>query len=501
MAPVDRPNVLWIFCDELRRDAVGSYGNHYVEIQTPHIDGIGAGGVVFDDYFVNSPVCVPSRMSMLTARSPEQTGVYGNEAADEGYPVPPDTVTFPQVFADHGYRTANFGKEHIPKRIRPWATHDPTGSGMQDLIKASKPYGPSLIRSPGVPRVVGGVFPEDCAFPPAQITQHVIRALDAADDRPFLLRASYLQPHTPILVPEPWAARYPTAAFPERPTRHHGLSEFEQRLGVINRGDGDGVDDAMAPRDFQQAQANYFGLVSWIDDQVGQLLSALDSRGLRKSTIILFTTDHGSYLGEDGNFGKHTFAPQNQRVPLMIRWPGTVEDGGRRTDMSQGLDVARTLFGLCGIPSPPGFGGRDLFGGEDAPAHVFGSIGYGSPSSLAFPNFGVGTYLGGRGWPRRSCVRTDRFRLDLNTRVDGRAVAPEDEDVFLVDRSTDPLEVENRSSDAEYDDVRTELRRILIDHTQGAVEAPDTAVYGPGRTQGWKGKMGRALARVSTSSD
>jgi len=98
-------------------------------------------------------------------------------------------------------------------------------------------------------------------------------------------------------------------------------------------------------------------------------------------------------------------------------------------------------------------------------------------------------------------VRTGRFRLDLNTRIDGRAVAPENEDVFLVDRSTDPLEEENRSSGAEYDDVRTELRRILIDHAQGAVEAPDTAVYGPGRTQGWTGKMGRALARVRTSSD
>jgi arylsulfatase A-like enzyme len=459
---MNSPNILWLYCDELRADALGCYPTPGgLRPRTPAVDALAAGGVLFDRCYTNSPVCVPSRTAALTGLLPERTGVYHNEAAAPGFPVPEGLLTFPEVLAAAGYATASIGKEHIPLALAPWQLDDHAGAGMRDPLDGCDEE--SLVRTPGMRFVVGGSHPDE-GYRPDEVARRAIAWMRAAS-RPFLLRASFLQPHTPVVPPRRWADRFSPGDQPG-----HDLdpvepgSRFERRFGELNGG-------REMPEDLlRRAQADYLALVAWVDEQVGLLLDALGDLGLAENTIVVLTSDHGAHLGEGGAFGKHTFAPQSHRVPLIVRAPGRLAPG-RRDDLAQSLDLGRTLFGLAGIPAPEQFGGRDLTS-EPAPTHVLSTIGYGGPEARAFPNRDEGTWYGGRGWPRRSCIRTVRHRLDATVRIDGATAGPDDEDVFLADSLTDPLELRNLADDPAHAQVRDALLADLRAHARSAVEVP-----------------------------
>jgi arylsulfatase A-like enzyme len=459
-------NVLWIYCDELRADALGCYASPAgFRPHTPHIDALAAGGVVFDRCYANSPVCVPSRTATLTGRLPEETGVYHNEAAAPGFPIPRGLQTFPEVFAAAGYATASFGKEHIPKALRPWQLDDPTGGGMGDpLIHASEE---SRVRTTGLGVLVAGTHPDSEDYLPDAVG-HRVRDWMRTASGPFLLRASLLQPHAPVVPPERFVRMVDHDSLPDARTVPTANSRFEQRFAEINAG------LEMSDEQLRRAQVAYHALVSWVDEQVGQILQELESTGLAHDTIVILTSDHGANVGEGGAFGKQTFAPRSHRVPMIIRWPRRLRPE-RRTDLMQSMDLPRTLAGLTGVPMPPAFGGRDVFADAE-PERVFATIGYGGPRSRTFPNHGAGTWDGERGWPRRSCVRTPRFRLDVNVRLDGARPAPEDEDVFLADSLTDPDEVVNLAGDPSLAGVRDELLAAVRRHAATALEVPDASV-------------------------
>jgi choline-sulfatase len=133
--------------------------------------------------------------------------------------------------------------------------------------------------------------------------------------------------------------------------------------------------------------------------------------------------------------------------------------------------MARTLGALCDIAPHEQFGGRDLFG-EPAPERVYSTIGYGLPESSSFANLGRGRWPDGSGWPRRACVRTDRFRLDMNVRRNGAAVPPDEEDLFLADVRQDPAELRNEAANPDYAAVVRELRDDLLARARDAVEPP-----------------------------
>ena len=133
-------NVVYIFCDELRQDALGCYGNPAGPMKTPNIDSIARRGILFENCFCNSPVCVPSRASLLTGLYPEDTAVYHNEAAFPTFELPRAVTTFPEVLAQAGYRTANFGKTHLPAQMRPFQLDDQDGSKMNMGLTAEE-YG------------------------------------------------------------------------------------------------------------------------------------------------------------------------------------------------------------------------------------------------------------------------------------------------------------------------------------------------------------------------
>jgi choline-sulfatase len=282
---------------------------------------------------------------------------------------------------------------------------------------------------------------------------------------PFLVRLSILQPHTPVLPParfvQLYADRDPGLPEPLPDT----LSAFERRVAQIHQL------HRMPPEKLHAARLHYYAQVAWVDTQVGRVLDFLAESGREEGSIVLFGADHGNPIGDTWAFGKHTFTPTVHRVPQIVSWPGTLPTGQVREDICDSLDVARTLFGLAGIAVPASFKGRDLFA-DPAPEAVYATIGYGERDSKMGPNGGRGEWYGGRGWPRRSCVRTARYRLDKNMRLDGARPTEADEDIFLADVQADPSEFVDLASAPQYAPVVKELCAKLEAHAAGAVDVP-----------------------------
>ena len=472
---MSKANIVWIYCDELRADALSCYGNAHFQPRTPYLDWLAEMGVRFDRCYCNSPVCVPSRTSVLTGLYPEDTGVYHNEAAWPNYRLLCSPVTLPQVFAENGYATANFGKVHIPHEMEPWQVSDTDGGGMREYYAVATEEELAFFRPPGIPTVIGGHFPGDRPYPAEQVTQNALRYMAEAEE-PYFVRLSYLQPHTPVLPRPPYDRMYMEEAFPDTVSVPGTLSQFEARFGEV-------IGSRQMPREqVFLAQAYYYGLVSWIDEQVGVLLNSLRERGELENTIVIFGADHGCSLGEAGRYQKQTFTRAAQRVPRLIAWPGTIDGGQVRNDISESLDLGKTLCAMVGIEDPAQFKGRDLFS-DPAPEAVYSTIGFGFASSRAFPNLGAGTYSGEQGWPRRACVRTDRYRLDKNIRLDGQPVRAEQEDICLIDMQTDLEENVNLAGAPGYAELVERLSAMIDAHVVEHLEVPETHVLRDDRVE------------------
>ena len=464
----DRPNIVWIYCDELRTDALGCYGNSHLDVRTPHLDALAGEGVRFANCFCNSPVCVPSRMTKMTGLYPEDTGVYHNEGAWPNYRVDGSFTMFPEVFAAHGYRTADFGKLHLPRGMNPWQERGSGSFERAGMMKGVDPGELGIIEIPGPGSMIGGHYPGGRPYPPDRLAEEALEWIHGGGG-PYLARLSYVQPHTPVFPPPPYDTMHSKADIPDRFSEERTTSRFEGRFAEIQEA------HRLTDEQRRLAQVYYYGLVSWIDSQVGRVLSALDESGQRENTVVVFDADHGASLGEGRVFAKHTFAPQVHRIPRIISQPGTVPRGQVRDDICEGLDLARTLFALAGIESPEQFKGRDLMD-STPPEAVFGTIGYGYRSSWAFPYLGHGRYPDDHGWPRRACVRTERYRLDRTVRRDGEIVGPEERDMFFCDWKEDPFETRNRADDPALAGEIERLNALLDAHVERRVEPPENYV-------------------------
>lgn len=462
-----QPNVVWIMCDELRASALSCYGTRFESVRTPNIDRIAQRGVRFSNVFATSPICVPMRTSLMTAAHPETTGVYGNEGAWASYPYDRDLVTFPELFARAGYETVNFGKTHLPRSMQPWQIDDNRGAQGRLFFDGVETRPEDEIGLPGMPRVkIGGHFTEDHPFPGEEVTQRSLAWLDdREEDTPFLLRISYLQPHTPVVPPPPFAGRYRDEPWGDPRDLGSAGSAFERRVGEVL-----GTAD-LTTEEVHRIQADYHALVAWVDAEIGRVVEHLEARGMLDDVILIFSADHGVSLGEGNRLLKHTFAPESHRIPQIISWPGRLPAGDVRSEVCESLDLVRTLCALTGVPPADTFEGRDLFGSKPTGV-AFATLGYGEPDSLHTPNAGNGTWSDGGGWPRRSCIRTDRYRLDMTTRRNGKAVTPDEEDLFLCDVVEDPAERVNRANDPDLAETRAGLRQQLLDHVADGYEPP-----------------------------
>jgi choline-sulfatase len=349
------PNVLLVMVDQLAASWLPAYGHPVV--QAPNLTALAGAGTVFDAAYCASPLCAPSRASLLTGRLPSRTRVYDNAAE-----MPASLPTVTHALRAAGYATALAGKMHFvgPDQLHGFEerlTPDVYPAGLDWTPDWRAPLDERLpwyhtmesVVSPGVSAASMQVDYDD------EVRFHAVRALfDHARRRPgepFFLVASFTSPHDPWELPRRYWDRYDPGAIEPPAVGAIPLEEADphsRRLRAMC-----GVDEAaLTDEQVRRARHAYFAAISYVDERIGEVLGALREAGLEDDTLVVFTADHGEMLGERGLWFKMAFFEDSVRVPLVVRGPPELVRAGARVaaPVSQ-LDLVPTLLELCGVAS------------------------------------------------------------------------------------------------------------------------------------------------------
>tara|TARA_B100000029_G_scaffold516824_1_gene635340 strand:+ start:56120 stop:57526 length:1407 start_codon:yes stop_codon:yes gene_type:complete len=350
-----RPNILLILTDDQGVWATGCYGNS--EIRTPNIDQIANSGVRFDNFFVSSPVCSPSRATLLTGRIPSQHGVHdwirsGNIGPGSASFLDGE-VTYTDILASHGWKCGISGKWHLGNSTLPqhgfshWFTHQ-FGGG---------PYN-------NAPMVRNGLPVTEEGYVTNVITNDALSFMDSHANQkdPFYLSVHYTAPHSPWTGhPQNIVDSYNDCVFascPQEPIHPWAGNLTYQHMG--NR----------------ESLKGYMAAVTAMDLDIGLLLNRLDHHGIRNDTLVVFLSDNGFSLGHHGFWGKGNGTnPLNMyensiRVPALISQPGRLPEGKIQDTMISAYDFMPTLLSYLDLPVPweKNLPGRNTLGtwlGED----------------------------------------------------------------------------------------------------------------------------------------
>ncbi|MDF1514818.1 MAG: sulfatase-like hydrolase/transferase [Anaerolineae bacterium] len=464
-----RPNILWIQSDEHRPDSLGCYGSPWAK--TPHLDRLASRGIVYQNCVCNSPVCVPSRASQLTARYPQEVNVLLNQVSDEHHinetenVYPSGTLTFPEVFESAGYATASFGKWHVPVH-KTWQVNKSlvnidAYSGYYALNEAYDEAEHHVIKRPGGTSIIlAGTYPVAEGHPSQVITDWAVEWLRSRDkEKPFLLRISHNWPHTPVLAPPPFDQLYDPD---DIPIRYYDEQAYLTRSSRDRRiADGQRMKE-LSRDQIRQVWKDYMGLVACVDHEVGRALSILEELGLLENTIVLFSADHGKALGEWGATEKGFYDAEVWRVPFILAGPGVPSAGKIDHHICELVDTGRTLCNLAGVDVPAQFKGRDLI--NEAPRDaVYGQIGWPDPDAPLVQRMNLRRRRGSITSAMRSAVRTQRYRMDVTFYMDGATLPIEQADGNLFDLELDPGETRNLWDDPAAQDIKNALWQKLLE--------------------------------------
>ncbi len=357
-----RPNVLFIAIDDLN-DWVGPLGGHPM-VKTPHMDSLAERGTTFLNAHVQSPLCNPSRASLMLGLRPTTTGIYGLAPWFRDVEALRDRVTLPQHFAAHGYRTFTTGKVYHggaggPKRrlqeFDVWGPPGGIGIRPPEKLIPPTPMG-------NHPLMDWGVFPhndedkQDYIVASWAIEQ--LRAMP--EDQPFFLAVGFFLPHVPLYATQQWFDLYPDDDSVLPPVKEDDRADTprfswylhwqlpEPRLRWVKEND-----------QWRNLVRSYLACTSFIDAQVGRLLAALEETGFAENTVVVLWSDHGYHLGEKLITGKNTLWDRSTRVPLIFAGPG-VRPGARTNRPAELLDMYPTLVELCGLPARDDLEGLSL---------------------------------------------------------------------------------------------------------------------------------------------
>ncbi|HTX23421.1 MAG TPA: choline-sulfatase [Steroidobacteraceae bacterium] len=317
-----RPNLLIIMADQLSAHALRAYGGPVA--RTPHIDALAEGGVVFDAFYCNSPLCAPSRYSFMAGQLPSRIGAYDNAAE-----LSADTPTFAHYLRRAGYQTILSGKMHFcgPDQLHGFEERLTT-----DIYPSDFGWTPDWTRPterPGWYHTMDSVIHAGPCTRTNQIDfddevvsaarQKLFDIARGEDRRPFCMVVSMTHPHDPYVVPEEYWNRYREEEIepPRVPDLTGREDPHSQRLRHVI-----GLELAQ-PTDAQvrAARRAYYGALAYVDDQIGALLSALRQARLDNDTVIVLLADHGDMLGERGLWYKMTFFEAACRIPLIVHAP------------------------------------------------------------------------------------------------------------------------------------------------------------------------------------
>lgn len=447
------PNILLVVADQHRSDCLGAAGNP--DVKTPHLDSLAEQGVLFENCFCASPLCTPARYSVLTGLYPHQHLGWGNRST-----IPPQLPTFPKQLRDRGYHTMAVGKMHLtPARLDvgfermqlaeqdgPGRFADDYHAYLRDLdlldavdimdqrseYRGKAPE--SYWRSFGA--VESNLAEEHHST--AWIGRQALDEVERWEGGGNFLLASFIKPHHPFDPPASWSGMYD----PERLTLLPGFAlEVPDRDFAMHRGYFD--NRTLSEGVLRRVMAHYYAAISHIDHYVGKLIGRLVEKGLYNDTMIIFTGDHGEYMGFH-----HLLLKQNYmydpvvKVPLIVKFPGARRAGERHAGLVSHIDIGRTVLAAVGAAELPDSQGLDL--SQDGVEREF---------IFAEEHRG-----------RQYMIRTRTRKLML-TRDRQRSV--------FVDLERDPLEWDNLYGDPERAGEIGALKEHLAETVLFAAPAPD----------------------------
>ena len=321
-----QPNLLFVFADQYRASALGCM--HDENVKTPHLDQLAAEGMLFTNAIANSPVCTPSRASMITGKHALNARCFVNDIR-----LPSDQPSIAKTLNTAGYRSAYIGKWHLDGISRHMFTKPERRQGFDDYWAAyncnhnyfdAKYY---LNDSPALIRVEG--------YEPEIQTDLAIDYLNNyTGEQPFNLWISYGTPHAPYgTVPQRYKDLYPSEEIELRP-------------------------NAISPD--REALSGYYAHITALDENIGRLLETVDQLGLRDNTLVVFTSDHGDMLWSHMLQKKQLPYEESIHIPLILRFPQKLRANLRSDLLFSVADFAPTLLALLGVEIPAEMEGENL---------------------------------------------------------------------------------------------------------------------------------------------
>lgn len=486
-------NILFIMCDQLRADYLSCAGHPTLE--TPNIDGLAQRSVRFDRAYCQAPVCGPSRMSFYTGRY-----MFSHGSTYNGVPLNIGELTIGDYLRPLGMRVALVGKTHMTadnagmRRVGldPNSNHGvliaqggfepferdegliPYGTANPDLAynkylndlgyggdnpwhdyanSAEGPNGETLsgwhMRNARLPARVKAEYSET-----PYMTSRAMDFIEGAGDEPWCLHLSYIKPHWPYMAPAPYNDMYgPNQILP--PNRHPQEREAPHPVVAAFMNHDESVH-------FQSDEARhtviptYMGLVKQIDDEMGRLLALLSERGLMENTLIVFTSDHGDYLGDHWLGEKDLFHEESARIPLILYDPDPAADqtrGSASSALVEAIDLVPTFVdAIGGEAQPHRLEGRSLLVLTRGKEGVAWRDAVFSEADYAFR--GARHELGlAPDKARAFMVRTDRYKYILYEGFESQ----------LFDLRSDPNEFEDLGTSGQHEAVRSEMHERMFE--------------------------------------
>ena len=446
-SPADKPNILLIHGDQHRYDCLGAYGNP--DIRTPHLDGLAKEGMRFENSFCPYPVCTPSRYSLLSGRYVHEHRGWNNHCT-----LAPDIATFPRLLRDAGYTTRAVGKMHFTPTYLDvgfeemyLAEQDGPGRWDDDYHRALMREGlvdyndledqRSEYRKQAREEYwdTFGALPSNLPeawHTTAWIGDRAAEALETWSGGGHLLMAGFVKPHHPFEPPASWRDMYD----PDTLTLLPGWTDtcFEHDLKLHR---GYFPHEKLTASALRRVMAYYYATIEQIDAQVGRMLTILKRKGLYDNTLIIYTSDHGEYMGFHHMLlkGNHMYDPL-AKVPLLIKYPANAPNvaaekrQGVSTALVNNLDVSPTILNRAGVAPAATMHGHDLASDHPGREFVFCESGRGG----------------------MAMARSKAHKLILSQGKD---------DALFYDLEKDPLEMENLAGDPDNQEVLKRYCRAI----------------------------------------
>ncbi|NOV04197.1 sulfatase-like hydrolase/transferase [Paenibacillus planticolens] len=357
-----KPNIVFIIADDHRFDGIGAYGNQVV--QTPVLDGLAAEGVRFASIYTmggqTAALCVPSRACLLTGTNVFRATVTEKEVTLEEtenpqlWAINPSCPTWPEVYQREGYRTFGTGK---------W--HNGNGSFARSFSDGANIFFGGMGEHIGLPihdYDPNGIYDSDQAATSEKFSTELFAeaAVDFIqqykEEEPFVLYVAFTAPHDPRTPPQAYLERYPSEDMPlpgnfmpEHPFDNGELHVRDEQLASFPR----------KPEEVRRHLAEYYSMITHMDEQIGRIVQALEETNQRERTIIVYTADHGIALGQHGLMGKQSLYEHSLHIPLIMQGPG-LPKGKEVCGLGCQIDIFPTLCELTETPLPRTVEGKSM---------------------------------------------------------------------------------------------------------------------------------------------